>query len=124
MRTSHAPHILPVNWESIPVPDVLLECGLPCAAFSRIDGGLRVLMSEETHAEDTHWLHISVSCPRRNPTWEELKFCKKLFLGDVVAVQILPKEKDYINVMPFCFHLYHRLDGDTVPGRPESQGAA
>ena len=109
---------LPPNWREMPAPAPLAQLGAPCAAYYRDDGALTVLATEEPH-NGTKWLHISISCPRRPPTWDEIKFCKRTFMGDVVAVMILPQEADYVNIHPYCFHLYHRIDGDTVPGNPQ-----
>ena len=113
------PAILPGNWEEIQAPDPIRQFNVPCAAFMRADGQLTVLMTEESH-EDTKWLHVSVSNPKRYPTWDEIHFVKDLFIGkDKDAVMILPEEKYYVNLHRNCFHLMHRLDGDTVPGNPQ-----
>jgi hypothetical protein len=88
-------------------------------AFRRIDGQMVVLMTEDD-INGTTWLHVSVSRRDRYPTWDEILFVKNTFIGrDLEAVQILPREEDYVNVHQNCFHLWHRLDGDTVPGNPQ-----
>lgn len=78
--------------------------------------GLRLFISLELHEKEEKWLHVSVSRRDRNPSWEDLKEVKDAFIGpDKVAVQVLPRAKDYINIHEFCFHLWHCLDRDVVP---------
>jgi hypothetical protein len=61
--------------------------------------------------EDTgRWgplLHVSISYPDHDPTWEEIKAVRDLFFLDSVdAMMMLPRQEDYINVHPHCFHLW------------------
>ena len=72
--------------------------------------GQRVILSLEEH-EGRKWLHCSTSFPDRLPTWPELRDAKDLFIGrEVEAVQILPPEKEYVNVHPYCLHLWAHAD--------------
>ena len=117
MRFRHAPLILPSNWKEGPLPGSL--AGAEGASYARDDGAVSVIATREPH-EGTTWLHISLARRDRYPTWEEIRFIKDLFVGrDKDAVMILPHEVDYINIHKNCFHLYHRLDGDTVQGNPQ-----
>lgn len=66
------------------------------------------------------WDHVSVSLPGLNrcPTWEEMHYIKKLFFEDSeVVMQLHPAETSYVNMHPFCLHLWrpHKL---TVPLPP------
>lgn len=117
---SLGPLILPGDWKELPVPRQYRDMmGTPVSIYTRNDGQLRVIVTEEPHKE-TKWLHVSVSNEKRYPTWEEIRYVKDLFIGkDRDAVMILPEEKYYLNLHKNCFHLYHRLDGDTVPGNPQ-----
>lgn len=55
------------------------------------------------------WEHVSVSLPKRCPTWEEMSFVKDLFWDETeVVVQFHPAKKDYINTHPFCLHLWKK----------------
>jgi hypothetical protein len=69
------------------------------------------------YRDDIPWLHVSTAWRHRLPTWEELHDVRELFLDDaLVAVQVFPPKAEYINVHPFCLHLYARADGErTVP---------
>lgn len=109
------PMVIPAGWEHCPS----LQIGPLFAEVAMRHDGLKILASRDVDG-DVHWLHISVSHPRRYPTWEELRFVKDTFIGkDKEAVQIFPREQDYVNVHKNCFHLWHCLTGDTVPGNPQ-----
>lgn len=62
------------------------------------------------------WLHLSVSRPNRLPTWGDLVVAREeLGYGARVFVQLLPPVTHWLNVGGFVLHLFHRIDGDTVP---------
>jgi len=53
------------------------------------------------------WLHVSVSRTDRLPSWEDLKAVKDRFIGrDREAIQVIPRSRDFVNVHPFCLHLW------------------
>ena len=53
------------------------------------------------------YLHISCSHGNKLPTWDELVQVKNTFIGeDVQAFQVLPRKEDYVNLMPYCLHLW------------------
>ena len=57
-----------------------------------------------------HFLHVSVSRRSRLPSWDDLKLVKKSFIGeDREAVHVLPKASDYINLHPYCLHLWGEI---------------
>lgn len=65
-------------------------------------GHLGVIMS--THAD---WDHVSVSLPHRCPTWQEMNYVKSLFFRpEETVVQYHPAESNYVNVHPYCLHLW------------------
>lgn len=56
--------------------------------------------------------HLSISCPDRYPTWDEIAHARfKLVPGDVTMAMLLPGEKDYVNIHANCFHLW-QVPGD------------
>lgn len=72
--------------------------------------GLRV---PEEAAELAGWEHVSVSLPHRCPTWEEMCRVKALFWDDEDSViQFHPPRSRYVNVHPYCLHLWRWLGGD------------
>ena len=51
--------------------------------------------------------HLSVSHPRRYPTWDELEAIRYAVLPDEKTFAILfPPMSQYVNVHPNCFHLH------------------
>lgn len=55
----------------------------------------------------TGWEHVSISGPRRTPTWTEMEKVKQLFWGDKqTVIQFHPMGSEYINIHPNCLHLW------------------
>ena len=84
------------------------------------DGPVRILVSGPKEREQIGW-HISISCPDRNPTWEEQKKARYEFCpDDVYMVQILPPKREYVNKHQFCFHWHESGPKffDTRTGKP------
>ena len=64
------------------------------------------------------WDHVSVSHAARCPTWDEMEYIKKLFLGDAVAMQLHVPAADHVNIHPFCLHLWSPTEGPAIPLPP------
>jgi len=76
--------------------------------------GMTVICGLENH-EGKWWLHVSCAKSDSLPTWEDLKEVKNIFIGkNKKSVQILPNEKQYINIHKYCLHLYN-TDDDGLP---------
>lgn len=77
---------------------------------------LRAIVGVEIF-EGELWAHLSVSAqaPARLPTWDELGWCKRYFLGDRKAIQVLPPKAEYVNIHPHVLNLYAPLDRDPLP---------
>ena len=59
------------------------------------------------------WEHVSVSYPNRCPTWDEMCKVKEMFWHDSeVVVQFHPRKEDYVNIHPFCLHLWRKVGQD------------
>lgn len=59
--------------------------------------------------------HLSISNPRRYPTWNEIRDARYEFLpDDMTFALLLPPRDEYVNVHPNCFHL-HQVTTDGVP---------
>lgn len=65
---------------------------------------LRVIASSD--ADNGGWDHLSVSLFDRCPTWLEMDYIKKLFMGDVIAYQLHMPDKDHINNHPYVLHIW------------------
>jgi hypothetical protein len=81
-----------------------------CGVFnvpSPIDGtNLRIIASS-----GDGWEHVSVARANRCPNWPEMHHIKRLFFrSDECVVQFHPPEADYINLHPYCLHLWRPLD--------------
>lgn len=60
------------------------------------------------------WEHVSVSVQGKNrtPTWGEMCFVKSTFWPEEdTVVQYHPSKEDYVNMHPFCLHLFRPVDG-------------
>lgn len=102
------PRILPPHWR-------LREHAADGAKWEARHG-LTVIASGATELDGRRWWHVSVAHPRRLPTWEELREVKDLFIGrDRKAIQVLPRQAEYVNIHPHCLHLWHCLDDDGLP---------
>lgn len=84
-----------------------------------IDGELWAHMSVAAHEHERQWRKGGSMVTRnrvsRVPSWDELRRCKELFLGDRKAVQVLPCKAEYVNVNPAVLHLYSSLERDPLP---------
>lgn len=62
------------------------------------------------------WEHVSVSTRRRAPNWTEMCFVKDLFWDEEEAVvQFHPPRSQYVNIFPYCLHLWRHKSGHQTP---------
>lgn len=65
------------------------------------------------------WDHVSVSYNNRCPTWDEMCKVKDMFFRpDECCVEYHPAEEDYVNVHPYCLHIW-RPQGAEIPKPPK-----
>ena len=51
--------------------------------------------------------HLSISTPTCSPSYKEIKAARYRFIpDDVVMAQLFPSMKDFVNLMPYCHHLW------------------
>lgn len=75
-----------------------------------------VILSVSEEADGRVWAHLSTAFPSRLPTWGDLRKAKDLFLGEEArAIQVLPPKSEWVNIHPYCLHLFVCLDGDVLP---------
>jgi hypothetical protein len=68
------------------------------------------------------WEHVSVSLAERCPTWFEMCFVKDLFWGpDDLVVQFHPPKADYVDVHPYCLHLWRKVGTNAFCERPPKE---
>ena len=78
--------------------------------------GLTVIQSVSTEEDGNYWLHTSFSRRARMPEYKDIKFIKKMFIGNnEKAIMIFPLEKEHVNIHNYCLHLWNCLDGDSLP---------
>jgi hypothetical protein len=66
-------------------------------------GDCSVLIS---HAPGEGW-HISISHPKRDPTYYEIKEARYSFVPDDVTMAMLfPPQAEFVNLDNHCFHLF------------------
>jgi hypothetical protein len=51
--------------------------------------------------------HLSISCDRRYPTWDEVAKARYELIPDAVTMaMLLPPQAWFVNLHPTCLHLY------------------
>ena len=64
------------------------------------------------------WDHVSMSYKDRVPTWDEMCKLKDLFfLPEETCVEYHPAKSQYVNIHPYCLHIWRRQD-DYMPRPP------
>lgn len=66
------------------------------------------------------WEHLSVSLPRKCPTWEQMCKMKEIFYDDEeVCVEYHPRRSDYVNMHQYCLHIWRPID-ESIPTPPRN----
>ncbi len=56
--------------------------------------------------DDGKW-HLSISTPRAQPSYAEIKEDRYKFLpNDIYMAQIFPPKEEFVNLHPYCHHLF------------------
>lgn len=64
------------------------------------------------------WEHVSVSRPNHCPTREEMCAIKDMFFEpEEVAIQYHPRHSEYVNLHPYCLHIWRPI-GKDIPTPP------
>ena len=64
------------------------------------------------------WDHVSVSFTNRCPTWEEMCEVKNMFFEpDEACFQLHPIQTEYVNMHPYCLHIWRLQEGE-IPTPP------
>lgn len=63
-------------------------------------------------SKDNGLWHLSISHPKRLPTYDELKEARYNYMPELHYVaQIFPPKNEFVNLHPYCLHLWE-LSGD------------
>lgn len=99
---------------SVPIPWREAKAALPLPPGEHrifMAGQLRLIVS----LEPIGW-HLSISHPRRYPTWDEIADARYRFIPDEVTMaMLLPPRGEYVNVHETCMHL-HQVAFAPSPG--------
>jgi hypothetical protein len=110
------PPLAPTGWTRTPWGDAGVE-------YERLLTREHVLITVGRH-EGKRWIHFSIAHPSRIPHFEELRRYKDAFLGvERKAIQVLPPKSEYVNIHPYCLHLFSCLDGDGLPDFTHGSGS-
>lgn len=110
----YAPRVLPASWSEMQPPaNMRTLFGRQVRSFISVNTMVHITI--DNYGPGGVWLHLSASCRNRIPQWEELKETKELFMGDRLAIQVLPPKAYYINRNEHVLHLFSRLDGESIP---------
>ena len=98
------------GWLPVQLPTVPGFAFAPgTAAWRR--GNCTTFVAQEPDDNGKLLWHLSMSYPFRSPTWDELRDARYLFIPDEVTMaQVLPPKAMYLNVMPYCHHLWQIAD--------------
>lgn len=114
---------LPVIREVTNVSDsrqkALLEQMEPGTRVFRMGKCLIFLSPPHKRKHSPDGWHISISCPDRYPTWDELAKAWYELVPESekrTAVMLLPPKKHYVNIHNFCFQV-HEIPGEDADGR-------
>lgn len=65
------------------------------------------------------WDHVSVSMRDRCPSWDEMCMIKDMFFYEnECCVEYHPAKKNYVNVHPYCLHIWKPQDKE-MPTPPK-----
>lgn len=65
--------------------------------------------------DDGRW-HLSISIPHCSPSYNEIKTARYMFIpDDVTMAQIFPPRAEFVNLHPFCHHLWEIKTDELSP---------
>lgn len=92
------------------------EFGVDGRSYRSTITGETTILSVAVELDGKRWLHFPTVGTERPVDWRELVRRKELFLGaESRAIQVLAPRSEWVNIHPYCLHLFVCLDGDPVP---------
>lgn len=89
------------KFRPVPIPRDVARMLEPGTRAFRM-GRCQILVSQQKAG----W-HLSVSCPDRLPTWEEMRDARyELVPDEATMALLLPPRAAYVNVHDFCLQMY------------------
>lgn len=76
------------------------------AVYEHQNSGMRIIVSVDSSPHGP-LLHASISHPKRDPNWDEIKELRGVFFSeDMDVMMVLPRPELYVNVHHHCFHIW------------------
>jgi hypothetical protein len=103
------PTILPREWR-------MFDENIDGYRFANERDKQTVIISWSRELDGKMWVHFSMACAARVPSWDEFKNAKEIFLGvESKAIQVIPPRSEYVNINPRVLHLFVCLEGNPLP---------
>lgn len=103
------PATLPGGWE-------IVQTGEDGRSYANRAARMTVIVSGAVEADGHRWMHVSVGRPRQMPSYEDLAFIKRVFIGpERAAIQVFPRASEHVNIHPFVLHLWMPIDHYPLP---------
>jgi len=99
----------PVDVTAIAPPSVWENIEMAGNARMFAWGQLRILITDNDVYDETMetWRHVSFSCKKRYPTWDELLAVRyEFFPPEAEVIQVFPPQVEYVNLHPFTLHMW------------------
>lgn len=108
---------LPAGWS-------VIQYSQDGGAYQNKSLGLWVVSTVLKYDDGKTWQHVSVSRMRRIPSYEDVALAKRIFIGaEKKAIQVFPPQAQHVNIHPYVLHLWHCVDGDTLPDFTHGSGS-
>lgn len=76
-------------------------------------GQLTVIWSTHVELDGRDWLHVSASRPMHMPSYLDMKFVKKIFVGpERFAYSVWAPDAEHVSIHDYCLHLWAPLTGE------------
>ena len=99
---------IPRKYKSVEPPPVDVGTMIYNKAYQM--GECAIWVTREVYGNNELRWHLSISCKRRYPTWEEMRDARYDLLPDnLTMAMLLPPKREYVNVHPNCFH-WHEIN--------------
>ena len=83
-----------------------------------------VIVSLAREQDGRTWLHASIAHPRRMPSYDDLAYLKRHWIGDDrKAIMVLPATTEHVNIHNFALHLFCCLGDDPLPDFTHGTGS-
>ena len=109
--------IVPAGW-------IVAEQRYDGAKWVHVRGRMSVIGSIAIEEDLRTWVHLSIAHRKRMPTYNDLAFLKKYWLGDDrKAIMVMPAKAEHVNIHKYCLHLWCCLDDDPLPDFTKGMGS-